>query len=242
MSEKSDIVSRLVRSKKSRDSYTRALINTIIPAQIRALRFKNRMTQKVLAKEADMKQSRISTMERPGATQFNVETLIRLASALGLGLKVEFVSFSEMLRWENGFNLDLFNPLPIDKDADFQREETPAALDVPAFTSEFEHGFVDSQVPREKEAVLLPHQVFFTTHTRPLRSLEKTINVRYIFNPRLQVGSRIVMPFSHLGAIRSQNPFKPEGVNNAEEPEVSNPFYAFIGGSNAEWGQRPSAG
>jgi transcriptional regulator with XRE-family HTH domain len=126
MSEKSDIVSKLIRSKKSRDAYTRALINTIVPAQIRALRFKNEMTQKVLAREADMKQSRISTMERPGATQFNVETLIRLASALKLGLKVEFVPFSEMLRWENGFNSDAFNPVTIDKDTDFQREEAPA--------------------------------------------------------------------------------------------------------------------
>src|SRR5208282_32327 len=80
---------------------------------------------------ADMKQSRISTMERPGATQFNVETLIRLASAFKLGLKVEFVSFSGLLRWENEFNSDSFNPLTIENDIDFKRDEAPGPAEEP---------------------------------------------------------------------------------------------------------------
>jgi len=127
MSDKSERVARLIKNKKSRDSYTRALINTIVPAQIRTLRFKYKMTQKKLAAEADMKQSRISTMERPGATQFNVETLIRIASALKLGLKVEFVPFNEMLKWENGFDAGTFNPVTIDHDTDFSRDQVPMA-------------------------------------------------------------------------------------------------------------------
>lgn len=233
MSEKSDIVSRLVRSKKSRDAYTRGLINTIVPAQIRALRFKNRMTQKALAQEAEMKQSRISTMERPGATQFNVETLIRLASALGLGLKVEFVSFSEMLEWENGFNLDLFNPLPIDKDTDFQREEAPAALEVPSFTSELGHGVVNRQIHRQVitvsrplgyEDMTMPPQMFCTTYVPS----PKALNVRFVFNPLLHPRAGIVIPFSNLGVVRGQNLFEPEGAIYAEEPEANIPINAAV--------------
>jgi transcriptional regulator with XRE-family HTH domain len=129
VSEKSELISRLKTKKKSRDSYTRALLNVLIPAQLRSLRFRNKLTQKALAKEAEMKQSRISTMERPGASQFNVETLIRLASAFKVGLKVEFVSFSEMLKWENGFNADAFNPPTIEADIEFQQGTVNQAVD-----------------------------------------------------------------------------------------------------------------
>ena len=62
------------------------------------------MTQKQLAALAEMAQPRISAMERPQATKFNLETLVRLASAFKVGLKVEFVRFSEMLEWENNFS------------------------------------------------------------------------------------------------------------------------------------------
>ncbi len=133
VSEKSELISKLKRAKKSRDAYTRALLNVLISAQIKGLRFKRKLTQKGLADLADMKQSRISTMERPGATKFNIETLIRLASAFRVGLKVEFVSFSEMLKWENGFNQAEFDPLTIDLDAEFEGAETVSA---PAHASE----------------------------------------------------------------------------------------------------------
>jgi len=77
------------------------------------------MTQKQLAALAEMAQPRISAMERPGATKFNIETLVRLASAFKVGLKVEFVPFSEMLDWENSFSQDQFDPVPIDNDRQF---------------------------------------------------------------------------------------------------------------------------
>jgi transcriptional regulator with XRE-family HTH domain len=76
------------------------------------------MTQQALAQEVEMKQSRISAMERPG-TRFNIETLVRLASIFQVGLVVKFVSFSEMLKWENSFSQDEFNVQRIDSDAEF---------------------------------------------------------------------------------------------------------------------------
>jgi transcriptional regulator with XRE-family HTH domain len=77
------------------------------------------MTQKELADSAEMKQSRISAMERPGEVQFNLETLVRLAAAFKVGLKVQFVPFSNMLDWENDFSQDQFNATPIDGDTRF---------------------------------------------------------------------------------------------------------------------------
>jgi hypothetical protein len=75
--------------------------------------------QKALAADADMRQSRISAMESPGAVQFNLDTLIRLAASFRVGLVVKFVPFSEMLEWENGFSPDEFTVTQIDKDGLF---------------------------------------------------------------------------------------------------------------------------
>ena len=77
------------------------------------------MTQKQLAALADMAQPRISAMERPGETKFNIDTLVRLASAFKVALRVEFVPFSEMLAWENGFSQDRFDVLKLDNDIQF---------------------------------------------------------------------------------------------------------------------------
>ncbi len=66
-----------------------------------------------------MAQPRISAMERPGETALNVETLVRLASAFKVGLKIEFVEFSEMLAWENNYSQDEFDVLPLDEDRAF---------------------------------------------------------------------------------------------------------------------------
>jgi transcriptional regulator with XRE-family HTH domain len=130
MSVKSELINKLKTNKKTRESYVRAKLNVNLPSQIRALRLKQRMKQEDLAREAEMMQPRISAMERPGATKFNLETLIRLAAAFKVGLIVKFVSFSEMLKWENDFSQDTFNVLTIDQDAEFQREEPaqPAIL------------------------------------------------------------------------------------------------------------------
>lgn len=129
MSEKSELINKLKTNKKTRQSYVRAKINVNLPSQIRALRLKQKMKQEDLAREAEMMQPRISAMERPGATKFNIETLIRLAAAFKVGLVVKFVSFSEMLRSENEFNQDIFNVVTIDDDVEFQQEEMeqPAA-------------------------------------------------------------------------------------------------------------------
>ena len=72
-----------------------------------------------MGEKAGMRQARISAMERPGEAKFNIDTLVRLAAALKVGLSVRFVSFSEMLQWENNFSQDEFNIKKIDEDFKF---------------------------------------------------------------------------------------------------------------------------
>src|SRR5687767_14990650 len=101
VSDRSNLISRLLVDGDYRASYIRSKLDVLIPSQIRALR--GEMTQKELGKAAEMKQSRISAMETPGAVNFNLETLVRLASTFKVGMVVKFVPFSEMLGWENQY-------------------------------------------------------------------------------------------------------------------------------------------
>jgi len=121
--------SRLLDNLQARESYIKSKVNVIVPSQIRALRLKSKGMQKQsdLAKIAEMKQSRISAIETPGAVNFNVNTLVRIAAAFGVGLKIEFVPFSEMLEWENNFQQDAFNPVRIEEDKEFLRDPQAAA-------------------------------------------------------------------------------------------------------------------
>jgi len=129
LDERSGLISKLKTEFDTRAAYIRAKVGTLVPSQIRALRLKSEMPRQAdLAKAADMKQSRISMMETPGAANMTLDTLSSIAAALKVGLKVQFVPFSEMLTWENGFSQDQFDVVKIDRDVPFLRPaETQAA-------------------------------------------------------------------------------------------------------------------
>jgi len=114
-SEKFQFIEKL-GSWKYREAYIWASINTNLPSQIRALRLRQGMKQKDLADASKMLQPRISAMEKPGAVKFNIETLVRVAAGLRVGLIVKFVPISEMVEWENEFSQDEFNVVTFDRD------------------------------------------------------------------------------------------------------------------------------
>src|SRR5260370_41604063 len=101
MNERSKLINNLLSERDYRANYIRAKLDVLVPSQLRALRLRRDLTQPILAEQAGMKQSRISAMETPGRTNFNLETLVRLAATFKVGLVVKFVPFSAMLRWEN---------------------------------------------------------------------------------------------------------------------------------------------
>jgi transcriptional regulator with XRE-family HTH domain len=125
MSERSKLINKLKTSRDSRESYVRAKLRVLLPSQLRALRLRNCMSQPALAAASGMKQSRISAMEQPGKTNFNLETVVRMAATFKVGLVVKFVPFSEMLKWENEFSQDEFNPVTIEEDIEFQVPNIP---------------------------------------------------------------------------------------------------------------------
>ena len=119
MSERSTLIDKLIRERDFRASYIWAKLDVLVPSQLRALRLRKGLTQPALATEAGMLQSRISAMETPGKTNFNLETLVRMAATFRVGLIVKFVPFSEMLRWDNCHSQDTFDVVPLDRDIEF---------------------------------------------------------------------------------------------------------------------------
>jgi transcriptional regulator with XRE-family HTH domain len=119
VSERSKLISKLLKDRKARFAYIKAKLGVLVPSQIRALRFRSGMLRQAdLAKAAAMQQSRISVLETPGAN-LTIETLANLAAVFKVGLVVKFVPFSEMLTWENSFSQDSFKVLPLNEDRNF---------------------------------------------------------------------------------------------------------------------------
>lgn len=137
MNERSQLIDKLTKNRQTREAYIRSKVYTNVASQLRAVRRREDLTQEVLANISEMKQSRISAMERPG-TRWNIETLIRLVASLRIGLVVKLASFSEMLDWENGFSQDAFDVITIDKDVDFrgERKRTAQAASQPDLTED----------------------------------------------------------------------------------------------------------
>ena len=119
MSERSEKISRLQKDPKFHAAYLLAKLNVNIASQTRALRLRRKMTQKDLESTSGMRQSRISAIETPGATNPSIDTLARLAAAFKVGLIVEFAPMSEVVQWENRFNQDTFDVTEIEKDEEF---------------------------------------------------------------------------------------------------------------------------
>lgn len=107
MSTRAQKIARL-RNKKYRDAFVASQISVGLPFQIRALREQRGWKQSRLASETGMLQPRISAMESPGGTKYNLETLRRLASALDVALVVRFASLGELVDWSERFNPDTF--------------------------------------------------------------------------------------------------------------------------------------
>lgn len=120
MSEKSNLISKLKTSQQTRLAYIKGKLSVLIPSQIRALRLKSGMPRQAdLAKAVEMQQSRISMFETPGAANFTIDTLARLAAVFRVGLIVKFVPFHKMLQEENSFSQDSFDVVRLEKDTEF---------------------------------------------------------------------------------------------------------------------------
>lgn len=99
---------RKLRDKEYRGGYTESQHSVEVPFQIRAIRKARGWTQAQLAERCGIPQARISHIEQPGRDPLSLRTLYRLAAAFDVGLLVQFVSFSELVRREADFEPETF--------------------------------------------------------------------------------------------------------------------------------------
>src|SRR6266481_4333161 len=116
-----------MKDKAYRHGMVSAQIDIDLPLQLRALRKQRGWKQPELAERANMKQPRISAMEKPGAVSFTLETLRRMAEAFDVALIVRFAPFSELWRWSNNFDPDSFNVPGFSQDGGFALPEEQLA-------------------------------------------------------------------------------------------------------------------
>ena len=121
MNDRSERISKLLCSHQSRTAFIKAKLSVLVPAQIRSLRLKSvnpsMPSQRDLAQESGLHQSRISMFETPGGANMTLETLAKIAAGLRVGVVVKFVPFSEMVRWKDDFSPESFDVARIDEDA-----------------------------------------------------------------------------------------------------------------------------
>ena len=119
MSERSERISKLLEDPAFHVAYLLSKLTVNIASQTRALRRRRKMTQKDLESATGMRQSRISAIETPGATNPSIDTLARLAAAYKVGMIVKYAPMSEVVRWENRFNQDNFDVVELEEDEEF---------------------------------------------------------------------------------------------------------------------------
>ena len=120
---------RKLETKEYRDGYTQAQLSIEVPFQIRALRKARGWTQAQLAERCGIPQARISHIEQPGRDPLSLRTLYRLSAAFDVGLLVEFVPFSELIRREAAFDPKTFS-VPSFKDDRMQTVFSTASTSV----------------------------------------------------------------------------------------------------------------
>jgi transcriptional regulator with XRE-family HTH domain len=117
-----------LRNKAYRDGYTEAQLSIEVPFQIRALRKARGWTQAQLAERCGIPQARISHIEQPGRGPLSLRTLYRLSAAFDVGLLVQFVPFSELMRREATFDPETFHVPSFEED---QAERAVRSTDTP---------------------------------------------------------------------------------------------------------------
>lgn len=120
--------------KEYRHAYADEFLNSHIATQIQVLREQRGWSQERLAKEAGMKQSRISILENVGYSSWSISTLKRLAEAFDLTLRVSFESFGRCVADVERFNRESLERLSFEEDPEFRHQHVANLLQSVAAT------------------------------------------------------------------------------------------------------------
>ncbi len=86
-----------LNEKEMRDAFLAAQLRTKLAAQIRSLRIQRGWSQGQFGESLGKPQSNVSRLEDREVGRYTLQTLLELASALDVGLVVDFVPYEEFL-------------------------------------------------------------------------------------------------------------------------------------------------
>jgi len=134
MSKLTDKLRGYFQDKETRHIYVDEFLNEYIGTQIKVLREQRGWSQKKLAYETGMKQSRISVLEDVNYYSWSISTLKRLAKAFDVPLNVSFVTFGDRLRDIETFSRKSLERPAFDDDPVFieKSEELPVSMAISA--------------------------------------------------------------------------------------------------------------
>jgi transcriptional regulator with XRE-family HTH domain len=140
LTTRGDLSRRLKRSHDARTSFVDSHINKTLAFQIRSLR--GNMSQEKAMEKLGMNQNAISRLENPYYGKATLTTLKRIAAAFDVGLLVEFVPFSQLVKRVSG------TPY-------VERGLSPDTMNVPSFDQEEEQGTFDAQLDETAQGQVL---------------------------------------------------------------------------------------
>lgn len=111
------LVSKLRRfvDKDYRDGYLHTHVRASVAYQLKALRRKFGLSQRLMAKRVNKTQSVISRLESDDYGQMSLQTLLDIASGLDVALIVRFVSYPEFLKHASNMSEAALQPETIDE-------------------------------------------------------------------------------------------------------------------------------
>lgn len=128
MNELTEQLRHSFQDEEYRNAYAESFMNSFVAAQIKTLREENDLTQEELAGKIGTKQAGISRLENVNYSAWKVDTLRKLARALGVRLKITFEEFGTLPSDINGFNREALLRARFDEDPVFSAAETAVSL------------------------------------------------------------------------------------------------------------------
>src|SRR5580704_5581917 len=126
MSELLENLQSEFQDEAARYAYVETFLNAHIAAQLKTLREEYPMTQEQLAGKLHTKQSGISRLEKANYSSWKVDTLRKLARALGVRLKISFEEFGTLIPEIETIG-DRLRPRNFDEDPVFGAKNEAAA-------------------------------------------------------------------------------------------------------------------
>jgi transcriptional regulator with XRE-family HTH domain len=153
------------QDESARYAYAEDFLNCSIAAQIKALREDQELSQEELAEMIGTRQSGISRLENVNYTAWKVETLRKVARALGVRLRISFEEFGSLSSEIEEFRPEKLGRRKFEDDPVFQ-EPGPTPAPAPVET-----------VPRRGPLV------FNSRNKRKVRSGERQASTQRVWTP-----------------------------------------------------------